>query len=130
MLSTQRPQLYILENETSGRGVYCAEDISAGSFIEVCPVICLDKKDTSTIHKTRLHDYYFVWDIDNKTSAIALGYGSMYNHSETPNADFEIVLDRREIIITAISDIPAGTEIAIDYIGAKEEGIELWFDPS
>jgi len=128
-LTTQMPGLYILDTEKRGRAVYCVEDISKGSLIEICPVIILDKTDTDVIHNTELHDFYFVWDIEKGTSAIALGYGSLYNHSDEPNAEFVISRDTAEIRILASQDIPSGTEIMIDYISAKDEGIELWFDP-
>lgn len=128
-LKTQLPGLYIIPTEERGRSVFCADDILEGSLIEICPVIVLNAEDTLSIHTTRLHDYYFVWDIEKGTSAIALGYGSIYNHSQAPNADFEILPDTNEIRIFALKEIPAGTEITIDYIASKEEGIELWFDP-
>jgi len=128
-LTTQLPGLYLLDTDAKGIAVYCIENISKDSLIEICPVIILSAADTVSIHKTRLHDYYFSWDIEKGSSAIALGFGSLYNHSETPNAEFEIDKQSREIRFMAIKDIPAGTEIVIDYIASKEEGIELWFDP-
>lgn len=128
-LTSQIPGLYILDTEKKGRAVYCVEDISKDSLIEICPVIIMNSADTDTIHTTRLHDFYFVWDIEKGTSAIALGYGSLYNHSEKPNAEFLVSKETAEIRIIATEDIPSGTEIMIDYISAKDEGIELWFDP-
>lgn len=129
MLATQRPGLYIISSDEKDRCVHCMEDIEKGSVIEVCPVIILDKKDTAIIHKSILHDYYFMWDIDKGSSAIALGFGSLYNHSQTPNAEFEIVAASKEMRFYAIRDIPAGTEICINYIGLKIEGMDLWFEP-
>jgi len=128
-LTTQLPGLYILDTNNRGRAVFCSEKISSGSLIEICPVIVLDVEDTESVHHTSLHDYYFIWDIDKGSSAIALGYGSIYNHSETPNAEFEIDLQSKVIRFVAIQGIAAGEEITIDYIAAKEEGIELWFNP-
>ena len=129
MLTTQRPGLYIISQEIKKRCIFCVDDIVEGSIIEICPVIILGPEDTKLIHKTTLHDYYFVWDIEVGSSAIALGYGSLYNHSDEPNADFDIVPESNEIRFFATQDINAGTEIVIDYIGLKEEGSLLWFDP-
>lgn len=130
MLTTQRPGLYIISQEIRKRCIFCVEDIVEGSIIEICPVIVLSPEDTKAIHKTFLHDYYFVWDIELGSSAIALGYGSLYNHSDTPNADFDIILESEEIRFYATQDIIAGTEIVIDYIGLKDEGSLLWFNPA
>lgn len=128
-LTTQIPGLYILDTENRGRAVFCVENISKGSLIEICPVIVLNTKDTDLVHMTKLHDYYFVWDIDRGTSAIALGFGSLYNHSELPSAEFEIDMETKEIRFLALKDIPSGEEITIDYIAAKDEGGKLWFEP-
>ena len=128
-LSTQLPGLYYLETESKGRSVFTSEDIVEGSIIEVCPVIIINPEETQVIHKTHLHDYYFIWDIETGSSAIALGYGSLYNHDEHPNSEFE--LDRANLTIRfiALKNISAGTELTVNYIAAKEEGVKLWFDP-
>ena len=126
-LSTQLPFLYIAHDETKGRCIFTSEEISKGSIIEICPVIILDQNDTTVIHKTRLHDYYFVWDIEKYTSAIALGYGSLYNHDDNNNAEFEIDLNENVIRIIAQRQINTGEEITLDYKGLKEENNKLWF---
>jgi len=126
-LSTQLPFLYIIEDEEKGRMVCSSERIEKGSIIELCHVIILNEKDTKIIHETHLHDYYFVWDIVKNTSALALGYGSLYNHDDNNNADFELELIQKVIRIIAIREIEPGEEITLDYRGHKEEGNKLWF---
>ncbi len=130
MSTTQRPGLYIIPHEIKKRCIECAENIEKGELIELCPVIVLSPEDTQVIHKTKLHDYYFVWDIKAKSSAIALGFGSLYNHSDTPNAEFELMIADQMIRIYAIRDIPAGEEICLDYMGLKDTEATLWFDPA
>jgi SET domain-containing protein len=130
LLTTHSVPLYILRDDIRGRSVYPAADIPKGSIIEICPVIILSNDDTLNIHKTLLHDYYFLWEKEKNTSAIALGYGSLYNHSSTPNADFELVYGDNEIHIIALTDIPAGTEICIDYMSGQIGKSSLWFDVS
>lgn len=130
MSTTQRPGLYIIPHEIKKRCLACAEFIPKGELIELCPVIVLSPKDTELVHKTKLHDYYFVWDLETKSSAIALGFGSLYNHSDTPNAEFELMIADEMIRIYAIADIPAGEEICLDYMGLKDTEATLWFDPT
>ena len=126
-LSTQLPFLYVAHDDVKGRSVFTSEKIEEGSIVEICHVIILNKEDTRAIHETHLHDYYFVWDIVRGTSALALGFGSLYNHDDDNNAEFELDLIEKVIRIIAQRNIEAGEEITLDYKGHKEEGNELWF---
>jgi SET domain-containing protein len=123
----QVPGLYIMETEKSGRGVFTSIDLSSGDLIEICHVIEIPAVELPVIHKTVLHDYYFVWGEDNKSCAIALGFGSLYNHAIHPNADFILDFENKTIEIMAITDIPAGEEITINYHGQPGDEEKLWF---
>lgn len=118
--------LYIAHSESKGRGVYTAELISQGSVIEVCPVIVIPEATRSILHRTVIHDYYFEWGEDRKSAAIALGYGSLYNHDSDANAHIIFDFESQEIIFEATKDINPGTEICIDYRGQDGGGL-LWF---
>jgi len=120
--------LYLIHDDKLGRGVACIHPIPKGSIIESCPVIMLSSKDTKVIHNTKLHDFYFLWDTHLKTSAIALGYGSLYNHSKSPNADYQLNDETQEIQFFAIEDIEAGDQIFINYQTLEQSEYPLWFD--
>ncbi len=120
----QRPGLYIMDCPDKGRGVFCSEPIFKGDLIEICPVIIIAQNELPVIHKTRLHDYYFLW---KKEGAIALGFGSLYNHAEKPNATFIPDHQNMTIDFYAIRDIIAGEEITIDYHEGDTIGRSLWF---
>jgi SET domain-containing protein len=124
----QIPGLYISEINTKGRGIITAQEIPEGSLIEVCPVIVIPKSQLPVIHKTVLHDYYFLWGEEMDACAIALGFGSLYNHAVDPNANFILDMENQTIDIVALRDITAGEEITLNYHG--EPGIQdaLWFD--
>ena len=66
--------------------------------------------------------YVFGWG-DGRT-ALALGYGSLYNHSYVPNATTLETDD--ELVVTATRDIQVGEEIRINYMGTAQDGV--WFD--
>lgn len=125
----QRPGLYILHSEDKGRGVYTSQEIDADEIIEVCPVLVLPPHELSIIHKTSLHDYYFLWGVEQNQCAIALGFGSLYNHKNPPNAIFEMDYDAQTIDIRSTRKIAPGDEITIDYHAGDEGGLQLWFDP-
>ncbi|MEL6124303.1 MAG: SET domain-containing protein-lysine N-methyltransferase [Bacteroidota bacterium] len=120
------PGLYIADTD-HGRGVYTGIDISRGDIIERCPIIKIPTGQLRHINPTILYEYYFLWQEEGVEACIALGYGSLYNHSPTPNA--EIILDHTDdhIVIQAIQNISPTTEIRIDYTGATKGEIELWF---
>ena len=122
------PGLFISESEERGRGVFTGHPLSPEDIIEVCPLILLEAKDVSKVHETVLHDYYFVYPAAEGMACIALGYGSLYNHSSNPNADVDFDLDQQQIQIRCLRPIAAGEEVLIDYANG-EEGKTLWFTP-
>ncbi len=97
----------------------------AGTTIELAHVILLSAADRKIIHETRLHDYYFQWDGDR--AAIALGLGSLYNHSSAANAEFELDYDFEQIKFKALRHINPGEEITTDYRVGNPE-MKLWFE--
>lgn len=126
----QIPGLYVAEDDNKGRSVYTSIDIAEGDLIEICPVIEIPRFELPLIHKTTLHDYYFVWGEDMDTCAIALGFGSLYNHEVHSNANFILDFDCKTIEIVAISPIQAGQEITLNYHGESGDDQPLWFDIS
>ena len=118
------PGIYLAENE-KGRSIFTAEYIAVNDTIEICPLILIPEKEKSTIHNTVLPDYYFVWP--GGGLVIALGFGSIYNHSELPNAEVVFDIDGKEIIIRCIKQINPGEEILIEYTGGTKD-VDLWFE--
>ena len=132
-MSTQIPGLFIMHTEHKGRAVYTSIEIEMGDIIESAPVIVLSEEDRLTIHNTALHDYYFLWQENEngsspKKCAIALGFGSLYNHSDKPNAEFIIDYENLSIDFIALQTILPGQEITINYRSEELEDFPLWFD--
>ncbi|MDG2450219.1 MAG: SET domain-containing protein-lysine N-methyltransferase [Saprospiraceae bacterium] len=128
MRATQMPGLFIVTDPIKGRCVHTGEEINVGDLIEVCPVIVFSEDDLKSIHNTHLHDYYFLWGAERKEGAIALGFGSLYNHSDDPNASFEIDLESDEIRFVCIQKIVPGSEVSISYVDSQfREDVKLWF---
>lgn len=99
-----------------------------GTTFEIAPIIEIPESEVDVIHHTELHDYYFVWGEQDEKAAIALGYGSLYNHSYSPNANYIFDLDAQTIEFFALKKIKAGKEITINYHGDPDVKDELWFD--
>ncbi|MBS4214209.1 MULTISPECIES: SET domain-containing protein [Neobacillus] len=111
-----------------GRGVFATRDIQSGELIHEAPVIVSPKRDYKYLKKTIMMEYVFWWDQANDECALALGYGSLFNHSYTPNALHEHNFANRTIDFYAHTDIKAGEEILINYNGEPDDDEPLWFD--
>lgn len=114
------------ETEKYGRGLFATRDITKGELIEVSPVIISPKKEWKYLKKTVLFYYCFYWT--NKDTAIALGYGALFNHSYTPNTTFDNNEENLSIDFYALVDIKEGEEITINYNGDSEDKSPLWFE--
>ena len=116
-------------SEGRGRGVFAARRFEPGETIEVCPVIALSEADARALDATALYDYYFGWGSDGKAAAIALGYGSLYNHSSSPNAKHTKHESDGVISVVAVRPIERGEEIFIRYnTGVAGDAQQMWFE--
>ena len=111
-----------------GRGVFAQKRFEKGEIIEVCPVIVLPPEEIDFLEHTKLYNYYFAWGSDSKEAAIALGYGSLYNHSYTPNAKYEKDLINGFLKYSCIKEIQQNEEITINYNWDPEDKTPVWFD--
>ena len=121
--------LVVKQSASRGRGVFAARPFQIGELIELCPVIALSADDATRLDATHLYNYYFGWGADNQGAAIALGFGSLYNHSYDPNAVYRKHAADHTISIIALKPIAADEEIFIKYnYGKAEDGGPLWFE--
>ena len=111
--------------KNAGRGVFATVDIKKGEVIEICPIIILWDKDFPHVQETLMIGY--VYGYTGNSTMIALGYGSLYNHLNTPNAKYELVEHEgmkeqdSELYITALRPIMKNEEIYINYGGEYNE---------
>jgi len=118
----------IKETGKYGRGIFATRDIKTGELIEISPVLTSIKNEWKYLKKTVLYNYCFSWGENYEHTAIALGYGSLYNHSYTPNAEYKNNIDNLSIDFYAISDITNGQEITINYNESSDDNSPLWFE--
>lgn len=111
-----------------GRGVFAIRPFSKGELIEAAPVIYMPQSERKYVKKTKLLEYFFNWGESKKEVAICLGYGSLYNHSYSPNAKFINNLHNYTIDFYALRDIQKGEEITTNYNGDPEDQSEVWFN--
>ncbi|RYE83166.1 MAG: SET domain-containing protein-lysine N-methyltransferase [Myxococcales bacterium] len=116
------------ETSYAGRGVFAAEDIPAGALIEECPILVLPEAEMAAAMGTMLGNYVFQWGPAREQGAVALGYGSLFNHSYSPNAMYIRKLHTSTLMFVALAPIAAGAEILVNYNGSPEDRDPVWFD--
>jgi SET domain-containing protein len=121
-------QLEVRPTGGRGRGVFAQVAFPAGEIIESCPVILIPAEQWHIIEPTVLALYIYNFGPDGEHAAIALGYGSLYNHSFSPNAEYLKSWDEQLIRIRAIQDIQPGEEITVNYNGSPEDQSPMWFE--
>ena len=122
--------LSVRQSGNMGRGVFAERDFSKDELIERCPVLVLAADQRPLIIKTILAGYFFNWRSGSKVVAIALGYGSLYNHSRQPNAFYEQWLEKNQMDIVALRPIRRDEEIFINYGGTPDDSFRWWFETS
>ncbi|HVT00745.1 MAG TPA: SET domain-containing protein-lysine N-methyltransferase [Patescibacteria group bacterium] len=113
----------------SERGVFARDDIKKGELIEICPIIELSEHDTSEINDNILITYLYYFGKKKEQAAVALGFGSIYNHTRKPNATYEIKEKEGVIEFTAIENIKKDEEITVNYNHANPyDKTPMWFE--
>ncbi|EFM13005.1 conserved hypothetical protein [Paenibacillus curdlanolyticus YK9] len=114
------------DGEELNRGVFATCDIAKDTLFHVAPVIPYENEEHEHVEKTILADYVFQYGANH--TAILLGYGSLLNHSYTPNATYQLNFENLTVDFYAYTDIKAGDEILINYNGEEDCDDPLWFD--
>lgn len=102
-----------------GYGVFTDTPIVSGATIEECRYLKLPREHVTA---PPLTDYVFnlTWgDHEEKKEgdwlAFVLGYGMIYNHSQTPNVAYYRGGPRDLFVFYALRDIRAGEQLFISY---------------
>ena len=99
--------------------------IKKGEVIEKVPMIVMSAKEyEEDLSGSRLSNYCFAWG--RNQVALALGYGSIYNHSYSPNARYEDVGPQTKVFL-ALRVIESGEEITVNYNGKPKSRSAVWF---
>ena len=108
-----------------GTGVFANRRFEPDDVIERCPVLTLSGPDADAVIDTVLGNYVYEWE---HGYALALGFGSLYNHSHRPSARYEMDYDNDEIHVLALRRIRRGEEITISYNGDADDQSPVWFE--
>tara|TARA_R110002074_G_scaffold238775_3_gene410639 strand:- start:25 stop:465 length:441 start_codon:yes stop_codon:yes gene_type:complete len=115
-----------------GRSVFSIRAFFKNEVVELSPIFLLDEK-YSELPKA-FKDRVFNWGHLTKTEpcrALALGYGSIYNHSDTPNLRYKADYDSKILRFITIRAIDPGEHLTIhyDHADGKHKKVENnWFE--
>lgn len=99
----------VRKDRTKGRGLYATKGIKSGELIEACELIVMDYDEV----QDTLEGY--VYEYSKYRVAIALGNGSLLNHSDRSNSEFYFNYRKKQLCIRAKKNIRQGEEITINY---------------
>lgn len=113
----------------AGRGVFARRNIKKGEVVEECPIIEIPAYNVASLGESVLVTYFFFYGFKKEKLLIALGFGSIYNHSYKPNAAYEIKDVEKMMVFTALTSIKKDNEVMFDYNrGNTKNKRPLWFE--
>jgi len=101
--------IVVRKSPIHGYGVFATQDLAKGTLIEECHFI-----ETITSYRG-LQSYVFTHSSLNDKDLFLLGYGSIYNHSSTPNVACEYDTPKKVIRFETLGRIRQGEELLISY---------------
>ncbi len=123
-----RQNIVVKNTPKKGRGVFALRSFKEGEIIENCPVINITPKERKIVEKTIFNYYIYPWR-STQSGSLVLGYGSIYNHSFSPNADWKQNFKTNAMVYRAIKPIKKGEEITVNYNGEPNDTTPVdWFD--
>ncbi len=125
-----RKNIIVRRTGKKGRGVFALKDFKAGEIVESCPVINITPKERKRLEKTIFNFYIYPWR-STRSGCLALGYGSIYNHSFNPNADWKQNFKTNSMVYRAIKPIKKGEEVLVNYNGEPDDMTPIptdWFE--
>lgn len=101
-----------------GLGVFAARDFAELEAVEVCRVLVFTLKRKERVPED-LERYVFNWrklaKLDQPAVAIALGFGSLYNHDDPANLRYEADAEAQTLTFRAARPIGKDEELTINY---------------
>jgi SET domain-containing protein len=115
MKITPPSKIYLKDSPLHNLGVFSSKEIKKGEIIDVCPFLPFPQKSNQSIPVFSNYTFCFPRSENWHTHALVMGYGSYYNHSDTPSVEWDTNEDDRTFIFFALRDIKENEELFINY---------------
>ena len=110
------PGLYIARSDTHRWGVFTSEDINMHDVLQESPYCTFPYNELRKKGDILIRYTYDSSEYDHADEVVlGFGFAGMYNHSSDYNAAYELDTVNEVMRHYATEDIPAGSEIFIDY---------------
>lgn len=119
-------KIFISKSKIQGNGIFAKVNIRKNSIIDICPVLIFSAKDANIIENTSIGSYHYQWT--RGKYVLALGFGSLFNHSYDANCQYEMQYKEKTIRFIACKNIKKGEEVFINYNGDPDCKKKVWFD--
>jgi SET domain-containing protein len=121
---------YFKDTKTSkGRGMFAKRSFVNGDIVEECPVVLFNEVPALPVEIKRImFSWHYLLTGSHSAQAIALGFGSMYNHNNPANMRYDI---QKVLRFFAVRDIGVDEELTINYNahgGGAEWKKNEWFE--
>jgi tetratricopeptide (TPR) repeat protein len=130
--SVRPPRIEVRDTHSArGRGVFAMQDFAEGELVESCPVLILQEPFESL--PAAVKTVAFNWGVlcgVGSAHALALGYGSLYNHANPATLRYVPDPENLALAMFATRDVKAGEELTINYnapSGLESVDDSLWF---
>ena len=115
-----------------GRGVFATRTHAAGELVETAAVFVFSLRSAwlPELIKRCIYSWEVLAGVPG-TRALALGYGSLYNHANPANMRYEADADRQVLRFIAVRQIDDGEELTINYNAVGGEAFwadDNWFE--
>jgi SET domain-containing protein len=114
----------VVRANDKGRGLYARASFRKGELVTRDHALVFPDGDGGpTIHR-----YTFEWN-EPFVSALALGPGSLMNHSVTPNVVARGDFAGRRLTFRTLRAVKRGEELLINYNGEPDDATPITFEP-
>lgn len=104
---------YVKRIRGKGWGAFCSKRIPKNTIFNVTTLLVLTVREAHLMSGSSLEPYWY--EFGTKGRAIALGLGSILNHSDEPNCSYHFSKVKKTLSFYALRDIPAHEELTHDY---------------
>ena len=108
-------KIYIQKSPLHNLGVFSTQKLSKGEIIDECPFIAFPQKSNQTLPVFSNYAFCYPRGENWHTHAMVMGYGSYYNHSETPSVDWYTDEQNETFVFFTLKDIVENEELLINY---------------
>jgi hypothetical protein len=114
--------LFVVRDGPKGRGLFASCAIGPQTLIHVAPCILVSQEEYDNHMRYTIFEHY-LFNAPSGNKLLALGYGSLFNHSSSrPNVDYRVSNNESIRFHSGHQPILQGEELCISY------GSKLWFE--